>query len=488
MFHYRLYSSSTHYLLFRKRNRLTRSFSFCMQINNALQPTDLTKKLDQFWELSGQKIQLIENEYDVTKGSPVFTAAGKYTTRGWTEWTQGFQFGSAILQFDATDEADFLEIGRQKTLRVMAPHISHIGVHDHGFNNVSTYGNLLRLMREGRIPDNDWEANFYELALKISGAVQASRWTSVKNGGFISSFNGPHSLFVDTIRSCRALVLSHSLGHVFQGEGDVKINLLERALHHIKATADYSVFYGEGRDSYDLWGRTAHESVFNVKDGNFRCPNSQQGYSGFTTWTRGLAWAMCGFAEELEWLTTRNDAELDSFGGRSAIEAYMLKAARATCDFYIEHTPTDGIPYWDTGAPNLHYLGDYLNRPANPYNDFEPVDSSAAAIGAQGLLRLGNYLTDKGESEAGKRYYQAGLTVLTTLFDEPYLSTDPAHQGLLLHSIYHQPNGWDYVPPGSKIANGESSMWGDYHAREVALYLQRIIRNEPYYTFFNCLL
>lgn len=28
-------------------------------------------------------------------------------------------------------------------------------------------------------------------------------------------------------------------------------------------------------------------------------------------------------------------------------------------------------------------------------------------------------------------------------------------------------------------------MWGDYHAREVALYLQRIIRNEPYYTFFN---
>ncbi|MBD2751944.1 glycoside hydrolase family 88 protein [Spirosoma validum] len=458
-----------------------------MQINNSLHPNDLSTKLNRFWELSGQKIRLIENEYDGTKGSPVFTVAGKYTTRGWTEWTQGFQFGSAIVQFDATNETDFLEMGRQKTLRVMAPHISHIGVHDHGFNNVSTYGNLLRLMREGRIPENEWETNFYELALKISGAVQASRWTPVKNGGFISSFNGPHSLFVDTIRSCRALVLSHALGHVFQGEGDAKINLLERALQHIKATADYSVFYGEGRDTYDIWGRTAHESVFNVKDGNFRCPNSQQGYSGFTTWTRGLAWAMCGFAEELEWLATRDDAELEPFSGRSAIEAYMLKAATATCDFYIEHTPTDGIPYWDTGAPNLHRLGDYLNRPAEPYNDFEPVDSSAAAIGAQGLLRLGKYLTDQGNSDAGKRYYQAGLTVLDTLFDEPYLSTNPAHQGLLLHSIYHQPNGWDYVPPGSRIANGESSMWGDYHIREVALYLQRIIRNEPYYTFFNCL-
>ncbi len=457
-----------------------------MQINNSLQPADLTTKLDIFWQLSGQKIQLIENEYDVSKGSPVFTIQGHYTTRGWTEWTQGFQFGSAILQFDATNDTDFLEAGRQKTLTVMAPHISHIGVHDHGFNNVSTYGNLLRLMQEGRIPDNDWERNFYELALKISGAVQASRWTPIKNGaGFISSFNGPHSLFVDTIRSCRALVLSHSLGHVFQGEGDLRINLLERALQHIKATADYSVFYGEGRDSYDLWGRTAHESVFNVKDGNFRCPNSQQGYSGFTTWTRGLAWAMCGFAEQLEWLATREDAELEPFGGRSNIEAFMLKAATATCDFYIDHTPIDGIPYWDTGAPNLHRMGDYLNRPADPFNDVEPVDSSAAAIGAQGLLRLGNYLTEKGQTEAGQRYWQAGLTVLNTLFDEPYLSTNPAHQGLILHSIYHQPNGWDYVPNGSKIANGESSMWGDYHAREVALYLQRIIRNEPYYTFFK---
>ncbi len=457
-----------------------------MQIDNAVQPADLSAKLAQFWELSGQKIRLIDTHYDVSKGSPVFTVAGQYTTRGWTEWTQGFQFGSAILQFDATTDVDFLEMGRQKTLAVMAPHISHIGVHDHGFNNVSTYGNLLRLMREGRIPDNEWERNFYELALKISGAVQASRWTPIKNGGgFISSFNGPHSLFVDTIRSCRALVLSHSLGHVFQGEGDIKINLLERALQHINATADYSVFYGEGRDSYDIRGRTAHESVFNVKDGNFRCPNSQQGYSGFTTWTRGLAWAMCGFAEQLEWLATRADAELEPFGGRTTIEAYMLKAATATCDFYIENTPTDGIPYWDTGAPNLHRLGDYLNRPANPYNDYEPVDSSAAAIGAQGLLRLGNYLNNKGDAEAGMRYWQAGLTVLNTLLDEPYLSMNPAHQGLLLHSIYHQPNGWDYIPASSKIANGESSMWGDYHIREVALYMQRIIRNEPYYAFFN---
>jgi hypothetical protein len=204
-----------------------------IKIDYNLQPTDLSSKLKRFWELSGQKIQSIEQNYDVSKGSPVFTRKGEYTTRGWTEWTQGFQYGSAILQFDATGEQDFLEIGRKNTLNVMAPHVSHIGVHDHGFNNVSTYGNLLRLMREGKIAFNEWEKNFYELALKISGAVQASRWTTLKTGGFIHSFNGAHSLFVDTIRSCRSLITSHMLGHVLQGEGDQKINLLHRAVQHM---------------------------------------------------------------------------------------------------------------------------------------------------------------------------------------------------------------------------------------------------------------
>jgi unsaturated chondroitin disaccharide hydrolase len=457
-----------------------------IKISETLAPANFNNKLSYFWQLSGEKIKLIEKNYDESKGSPVFTVEGKYTTRGWTEWTQGFQYGSAILQFDITGEKELLETGRNKILTKMAPHISHTGVHDHGFNNVSTYGNLLRLMQEGKIVFNEWEKNFYELALKISGAVQASRWTVIKNGGFIHSFNGAHSLFVDTIRSVRALNISHMLGHVLQAEGDIKISLLDRAIQHLQATAAYSIFYGEGRDRYDLWGRTAHECIFNTKDGNFRCTNSQQGYTGFTTWTRGLAWAMCGFAEQLEWLDTIDEKDTEAYGGKDTIKAMLLKGAKATCDFYIEHTSSDGIPYWDTGAPNLYKLGDYLNKPADPFNNFEPVDSSAAAIGVQGLLRLGKYLTDKGDAKAGSRYWQSGLTVLNTLLDEPYLSSNENHQGLLLHSIYHQPNGWDHVPKGSKIANGESCMWGDYHIREACLYLQRIINKENYYTFFNC--
>lgn len=457
-----------------------------MQIKNELTAASLQPKLDRFWEVSGEKIKLINKEYDNSKGTPVFTVNGKYTLRGWTEWTQGFQYGAEVLQFDATRDESYLASARKNTVDFMASHVGHFGVHDHGFNNVSTYGNLLRLMNEGVIVENEWERNFYEIALKVSGAVQARRWTPIKNGqGFIHSFNGPHSLFVDTIRSVRALMVSHLLGHSFMGENDLKTSLLERGTLHSIATANYSVYYGEGRDSYDLWGRTAHESVFNTNDGNYRCPNSQQGFSGFTTWTRGLAWAMVGFAEQLESLASFSDEELAPLGGRAEIERIYLKAAQATCDFYIENTASDGIPYWDTGAPQIHKLGDYTSRVSDPYNEFEPIDSSAAAIGAQGLLRLGKYLNDKGQTEAGKRYWQAGLTAVDSLFAEPYLSTDPTHQGLILHSIYHRPNGWDNVPAGQKIPNGESSMWGDYHAREVALYLHRINKGLPYYSYLG---
>jgi unsaturated chondroitin disaccharide hydrolase len=289
------------------------------------------------------------------------------------------------------------------------------------------------------------------LALKISGAVQASRWTHTKDGGFIYSFNGPHSLFVDTIRTIRILMVSHLLGHVFQSEGDEKIDLLSRAIQHAKATADYSVFYGEGRDKYDVRGRTAHESIFNVNDGNYRCPNDS----------------------------------LDTYGGKEVIEGFMRDAAKATCDFYIENTPLDGVPYWDTGAPNIHKIKDIFNKNSDPFNEFEPVDSSAAAIGAQGLLRLGKYLENK-DPDLSKKYWQAGLTVMKSLLDEPYLSAIKAHQGILLHSIYHEPNGWDHKPEKNRTAYGESSMWGDYHMREAALYLSRVVKKESYYTSFGC--
>jgi len=365
-------------------------------------------------------------------------------------------------------------------VEVMAPHVTHFGVHDHGFNNVSTYGNLLRLMNEGRMSGAVWERRFYELALRCSGAVQARRWTAIPAGGFIYSFNGPHSLFADTIRSLRSLAMAYRLGHALHGENDSRTSLLGRLIEHARTTATYTVYYGTGGDMYDIPGRVAHESVFNINDGNYRCAGTQQGYSPFSTWTRALAWVICGFAEQLEFFDTLDDSEFESFGSRGEVLAFMLKAARATADYYLDTTPADGVPYWDTAAPGLVHLGDYLNRPADPYNEHEPVDSSAAAVAAQGLMRLGNYLGDEGV-----RYVQAGLTVLQALLNEPYVGMDPDHQGLLLHSVYHRPNGWDHIPQGRRVPCDESSMWGDYHLRELALLVQRAAQEEPYLRFWG---
>jgi hypothetical protein len=471
--------------------------------------SDVAARLPAVWNAGLRATSLLRDSWSPERGTPVYTEAGRYTTRGWTEWTQGFQFGNALYLFEATGEREMLDYGRRATVREMAHHVSHVGVHDHGFNNVSTYGNLLRMIAEGTIEGDPWQVEFYRLALKVSGAIQAARWTDTHDGlGYVHTFNGPHSLFSDTIRSMRALAVSHQLGHVLMGEQDARISLLARLVAHAESTARYNVYFGSGRDSYDVRGRTVHESIFNVTNGVYRNASTQQGYTPFSTWTRGLAWVAAGYPEELQWLRTRPADEFTAISlDRDAVEARWIETACAVCDYYIENTPTDGIPYWDTGAPGLVHLGDYLGRPADPENEHEPVDSSAAAITAQGLWRLADYLETEAPRLAGReididgtgatqhsadeietraeRYRNAALVTAHTLFAEPYLSTGAKHEGILLHSIYHRPNGWDYVQKGRTVPSGESCMWGDYHLLELAVMLQRAADGKSAQRFFD---
>src|ERR1043166_9266623 len=121
-----------------------------------------------------------------------------------------------------------------------------------------------------------------------------------------------------------------------------------------------------------------------------------------------------------------------------------------------------------TGIPTLKTIADFCKH-----------------VAAQGLIRLGNYLTAKGDRRSGARHRQTGLTVARTVSSEGYLSTNAKHQGLLLRSVYHRPNGWDYTALGQRVANGESSMWGDYHARELALLILREAYGEYDQTFFD---
>jgi hypothetical protein len=198
-----------------------------------------------------------------------------------------------------------------------------------------------------------------------------------------------------------------------------------------------------------------------------------------------LAWILCGYAEQLEFLDTLPVTLFEPYGGKAKVISRYLDVCEAVADFYIENTPEDGMPYWDTGAPGLKKLGDYLSRPADPFNDYEPVDSSAAVIAAQGFIRLGSYLQKHHNPVQGARYLHTGLTIAKSAFSEPYLSTNPEHEGLILHSVYHRPNGWDHVPDDKKVPSGEATMWGDYHARELAVQILRQALDKTPYQFFD---
>ena len=151
-----------------------------MKVERTIRLKRLQPKIDHVFDLAAAKLRAIDRRWDFARGAPVFTATGKYTTRGWTAWTEGFLYGAALYCFDATDDRQMLEQARDRIVQRMPQHVTHIGVHDHAFNNLSTFGNLRRLMRERRIADVAWERRYYDLALHASGAVQAARWQGIR--------------------------------------------------------------------------------------------------------------------------------------------------------------------------------------------------------------------------------------------------------------------------------------------------------------------
>ncbi|MBA2305256.1 MAG: glycosyl hydrolase, partial [Acidobacteria bacterium] len=66
-----------------------------MQFDRLRSPRDLVPAIDRMFEISAGKIRSLESSWPREAGAPVFTVNGRYQSRGWTEWTQGFQFGSA---------------------------------------------------------------------------------------------------------------------------------------------------------------------------------------------------------------------------------------------------------------------------------------------------------------------------------------------------------------------------------------------------------
>ena len=179
-----------------------------IRIDRSRAPEELLPRINRLFELSAQKIRSIEDSWRPEQGAPVFTVNGRYTARGWTEWTEGLsvRLVAPAVRCHRRSRVPRTRPRAHPDAHGAAPHTrrrprSRLQQRQHVRRAVANGARRAASRRD------DWELRFYALALKVSGAVQARRWTSLPDGGYIYSFNGAHSLFVDTIRSLRALAL-----------------------------------------------------------------------------------------------------------------------------------------------------------------------------------------------------------------------------------------------------------------------------------------
>jgi len=235
--------------------------------------------------------------------------------------------------------------------------------------------------------------------------VEAGRTMALRfqeKGAYLRSFVSPDSLFIDIMMNVGILLFAA------RETGDAA--LLDIALRHCHTTRRV---LGRGD------GSTAHEGLFDPETGEFLRQTTHQGYRGDSCWSRGLAWALYGFGTAYSF--TRNPA--------------LLATAEACADFYIRHTPPDGVPPWDYDAP-----------PASR----ELVDTSAAAIAASGLFQLSGLAADAAK---GHFYRETARHILATLCHRWLAESDPGWEGILKGGVYHL---------HKNLGVNESVMWGEY--------------------------
>lgn len=222
-------------------------------------------------------------------------------------------------------------------------------------------------------------------------------------GGYLSTWVDPGSTFIDVMMN---------VGIIFRAaeySGDQ--SLYESALRHCLTSRTY-LMRGDGS--------TAHEGWFDAESGEFLHTATHQGWRSDSAWARGQAWAIYGFTTAY----------------RHTGRADMLDAARRAADYYIQHTPSGGVPPndWADPAPK------------------QPWEASAAAVATAGMLHLHNALAD-GDGHAHYRSY--ALAALRTLRSTQFIAADaPGWEGILRHATYHHRKG---------LGVDETVMWGDYY-------------------------
>jgi len=328
--------------------------------------------------------------------APIYTVDGKWFRQKdvWTDWTPGFYAGMMWILYEVTGKDEW----RERAIRFTSPLAERRfdrDVHDLGFIFMSTYKRWYDLLPEGE------ERDKVRSVLVTAGNTQSLRWKETGEDPYIYSFNGPQSLFIDIMMNIRVLFWA------YRHSGNE--NLYNRAVTHARTTQKYLI-----RED----GSAIHEGIFNPVRGEFRNLSTQQGYSPWTCWSRGLAWAIYGFHDTFLYTGERE----------------FLDTALRCADFYFNRPTDDGVPYWDYGAPKIPH---------------EEKDSSTGAIIASAFLSMAASVPKRSEE-----YLGGASKLLETLTSDSYLThTMQGREGILTQAVYHRPMGWGV---------NEAVMWGDY--------------------------
>jgi unsaturated chondroitin disaccharide hydrolase len=323
---------------------------------------------------------------------PLYTREGRWyhTGEAWTNWGEGFLAG--LLWIFARRTGD-------RWWRERAEHYCRLFEHRKYDRSTHDLGFLFWPSWK-RWYDETGDPAVNAVVVE-AGRTQALRFNP--QGGYLSSFLSPQSTVIDIMMN--VCVVYHA------GAETRDPALREVADRHCLTTRRFLV-RGDGS--------TAHEGIFDLETGAFLHHSTQQGWRPDSTWARGQAWALYGFAQAYQLSGDRR----------------FLDTACRCADYFIERLPPHGIPPNDFEEPN----------PPLPY------ESSAAAVAADGLWLLAR-LTD--DTVRAASYRRQALKILDALCSPEFLAVEtPGWEGILKHAVYHRRLG---------LGVDESVIWGDYY-------------------------
>ena len=309
------------------------------------------------------------------------TGSSRYVRTAPSSWTSGFFPASLWLMYEHTGDPAWLTQAREYTDRV-TPMARLRTTHDLGFMVGLPAG-----LGAALDPDPTRRTDYLHARDTAAGSL-STRWNRHVGALQSATYSGRWGLIIDSAMNAPLLIETGLPASTHRER-----RLLARGVQHIRTLA---------RTFVRANGSTAHRQAFDGRTGRLVGPIPGQGLRGSSTWSRGQAWAINGFART--YALTGDTAVLDT--------------ARRTADHWIARVPAGCVPAWDLDISDPR----------------EPLDSSAAAIAADGLLQLADHDPDPSRSAAYRSY---ALATLGTLASAPFV-TDRG-RGILLRQSYSAP-------------------------------------------------